>query len=153
MYDELALQIARDRVDCYRHHSDEVIERHRKATDCRDCEAFLQLGIDAYEWLIRADQSIRRAVFKGDLEWDADIDTLFKTLFEQWLEPCEWARRWLNTQVERGYDVDNGAQFLECCEQVEAIVESFEEAPPVAIAKLQDDALAEYRNGETAEFV
>lgn len=147
------LKIARRRVNGYQRES-EWMKSHREAMECLDCEAFLQLGIEAYQWLLRADQAIRRSVFEDAIEWPADLNGTLELLFRRWLDPCEFARQRISVQESRGYEVANKDEFLDCCEQVEAIVSSFDDRQlPNGMAVLQDEALAEYRNGETAEFV
>lgn len=149
----LVLRIARSRVKDYTDESD-LMKQHHQAMDCRDCEAFLQLGIDAFTWLIRADRDIRSAAFDKKIEWGEQFDEAFEALFRSWLEPCGFADDWIKVQLQRGSSVDNLAKFRECCEQVEAIVESFQETDlPEPMAKLRDDAVVRYHDGETAEFV
>jgi hypothetical protein len=136
---------------------DEVAGAHREAMDCRDCEDFLQLGIDAFQWVMRADQVLRRATFEGKAAFDpAQAEAGIRALCALWLKPCEPANRWISLQESRGFKVDNVERFHECCTEMRAIVaaqDATDEDMPEAIARLQDRAIEEHRNGETAEFV
>ena len=49
----------------------DVLKDHQQAMECRDCDAVLQLGIDAFAWLVRADERLRSAIYSG-AEYDAD---------------------------------------------------------------------------------
>jgi hypothetical protein len=135
---------------------DAVIEASRQADDCRDCEDFLQLGIDAFDWLIRADQKIREAIFDGAEGFDPLVEDALRLLCQRWLKPCEHARKWAVIQFNRGYKVDNLDRFNECCEEMQAIVRAHEattEELPAAMEHLRDLALEDHRNGQTSEFV
>ena len=65
----LVLQTAKRHV---KHFVDEsnVMRDHHEAMDCFDCQAFLQLGIDTYDWIVRADQVIRSAELSSQMEYD-----------------------------------------------------------------------------------
>ena len=53
--DSLVFRTAERHVNNYTRESSGLMAEHREAMDCRDCEAFLQLAIEAFHWLIRAD--------------------------------------------------------------------------------------------------
>jgi len=154
MAESLALRLARQKVDSYTGEADEVLRRHYEAMDCVDCEAYLQLGIDAFRWLLWADEAIRRAVLAGQAEYDRGVDDALRSLLVAWLQPCDFAEKWIQAQHDRGFEVDNAGEFRRCCEEVRAIVNSFEDASlPDAMAKLRDQVLADYRDGKTTEFL
>jgi hypothetical protein len=131
----------------------EIAKSHREAMECRDVEAVLQLGIDAFAWLTRADECIRAAVYSG-LDYDAEADESLRELFKEWLRPCEPLNRWIETQIQRGYHPDNLDQFRKCETDVRSIVKAIDtDAMTEALRDLRDQALEEHRRGETAEFV
>lgn len=151
MTESRALQFARQKVESY---TDEVMRSHYEAMDCLDCETYLQLGIEAFRWLVWADQAIRRAVFADKTAYESEVEEALRSLFVAWLRPCDSAEKWIEVQRDRGFEVDNADEFRRCCEEVRAIVRSFEDrALPEAMARLRDQALADYRDGKTTEFL
>lgn len=156
--DSLALRTARGHVDNYQTESTNLMARHAEAMDCRDCEAFLQLGIDAFEWLMRADREYRAAMAAGQIDYNAEVDAALTELCRTWLKPCEYAQKWIALQKQRNYEIDNLAEFNNCCEEMRAIVAAEERlnqanALPTAIATLREEAVQEHSRGETTEFV
>lgn len=134
----------------------ELMREHVQAMDCRDCEAYLQIGIDAFEWLIRADENFRAIVFSEKAEYDPRIDQAIQSLFRAWLPPCEFANQWIDSQLQSGYHPDNLAKFRECERQVRSIVRSLDQDSDEMtdeMRSLRDAALREHLHGETAEFV
>ena len=154
--DNLALRTATTFVNLYAH-EDEVMTDYGQAMDCRDCEAFLQLGIDAFNWVIRADQIARQAMFEGTADFDHDAaEDGICALCRLWLKSCDRAEKWIALQLSRNLNVDNLDRFRECYAQMHAIVkvqDAADEEMPEVIAELRDRAIKEHRNGETAEFV
>jgi hypothetical protein len=153
MTDVLALRQARRHVENF---NDELklMTQHREAMDCLDCEAFLQVGIDAYTWLVRADETIRKAIYLELAEYDPKTGSCIQELFRAWLNPCSFAHWWIDQQLKRGFQVDNLKEFRECENQVRAIVNSFDsDALTDPMRGLRDSAVTEHSNGETAEFV
>jgi len=155
--DSLTLRTAEKYVENYNRESADLLAAHREAMDCRDCEVFLELGIDAFRWVILADAAIRGAVAEGKLEFTPEIDAAIKHLCERWLVPCKYAEEWIAIQQARGYQIDNLDRFRECCGEMRAIVEAQaprnRESLPAAVAELRDQAIREHRSGQTAEFV
>lgn len=152
--DVLALKMARRHVKDFNDESDCLIREHREAMECLDCEAFLQIGIDAFQWLTRADLVVRKAIFLGKLEYDPELDAQIAGEFRKWLGACDSAKAWMEKQIGRGYKLDNLDDFRECEDQVRAIVESMgSDVLTEPMRELRDRAITEHRNGETAEFV
>jgi hypothetical protein len=154
----LAYRTADKHVRNYEQEGKDLMAEHREAMDCRDCETFLQLGIDAFHWLIRADRELRIALANGAEDaYSKEIADGFKVLCKAWLNPCEYANKWIAKQIEQQHSVENLAEFKKCCEEMEAIVEFNENGDsdglPLPIAHLRDEAISEFDNGQTAEFV
>jgi hypothetical protein len=148
----LALREARRHVCTFTDEA-EIMRNHREAMECHDCEAFLQLGIDAFNWLVRADQTIRKAVFSGG-EYDAEADEAIQELFKAWLKPCAFANQWIAVQEQRHYHLANLEEFRKCEQEVRSIVKAMEKDELTdAMRELRDSAVMEHRNGETAEFI
>jgi hypothetical protein len=148
----LAFRNALHHVRRYTNETDDLMNRHAEAIDCRDCEDFLQLGIDAFNWLNRADESIRRAICAGSIQHDHKIERALHVMYARWLRPCVHAERWIAVQEQRGFRVDNLRTFRECCAEVRAIVDNNDLLDNDAIIKLRDDAVDAYRKGDTLEF-
>jgi hypothetical protein len=131
-----------------------VVVDSQKTMDCRDCQSFLQSGIDAFKWLERADQEIRSAIFDGSRQYDPKLEVALATLYAKWLEPCKIADKWIKRQIVLGCTVENLDEFNKCREEVEAIVEFNEGglSNPVFI-KAQEEAMnAHGKAGETHEL-
>ncbi len=117
MCSDYTLQIARARIDAYSN-MDEVMRQHHEIMECCDrCEKFLQSGIEAYEWLQKAENTIQRAAREGfsvSDEVPAAIDHLYRT----WLVPCSHAEELVSQQQQLGYIPANLDEFRAACEQV-----------------------------------
>jgi len=151
---DLTFDYAKESVLRYTAADDKLIQDSREAMDCYDCEAFLQLGINAFEWLQRADIVIRKALYNEVYKYDSDIEAALKDLCVHWLKPCKDAFSWIAIQKKRGFEVSNLKEFQNCCNEMKAIVESSSEEStiPSAVAVIASQAIQEHRDGETAEF-
>lgn len=154
---DLAYQHAETQLKQYSEQSEKLIAEHREATDCRNCEAFLQMGIDSFEWIMRADRAFRLAVYREEIQHHSEAESTIENWCRQWLLPCEFAERWIEMQQTRGYSVDNVEEFRKCVSEMSAIVDNFgagNNAPmPEPIRVLRDEAISEHNDGQTAEFV
>jgi hypothetical protein len=157
MTNSLVLRAASDNLTLYEQYaSDRGIVDHNHAMECLDCEACLQLGIDAFRWLVEADEVISCAVAKDIIEYDEKVEAEILALFRRWLAPCEFANRWIDVQVKRGYQPDNLSEFRRCEAEVNAIVSSQDNTDRQMsdeLIRMRDEALEEHRRGETSEFV
>lgn len=157
MVESLALRNAQEHIRAFAGESEGFIDQQTAALDCRDCEAFLQMGIDAFDWLERAEHALRAAAAEGAFDYTAEVVEKFKSLAKWWLRPCDRAERWIKVQLERGFSIANLDRFRQCHEEMLAIVafdETSEQQPmPEALIALRDAALREFHDGETAEFV
>lgn len=153
--DNLAFRTAKKHVTNYRLESD-VMAEHYKAMNCRDCEAFLKLGIDAFAWVTYADAVVRSAAYEGAIELDPTFDHAIEVLCEGWLKPCEKAEQWIADLREHGYVPDNLEQFRQCCREMEAIVRFHQnldsESLPDSMVALRNQALDDHRNGQSETF-
>ena len=149
----IALRVANDHVKVFAAEAD-VIKDHREAMDSLDCEAFLQLGIDAYDWVVRADRAIRKAVLSGQLEYDKTIDVTLENMLHVLIKAYDHVGTWIKKVEERGYVLDNISRFRESELQARAMAKflSGDELTD-AMRAVRDDALSEHANGKTAAFV
>ena len=149
----LVLRSARRHVHNFADES-EILREHSQSLDHSDCEAFLQLGIDAFQWLVRADETIRSGVYAGTTTHDPMADKALENLFRAWLVPCQLASTWIEERVQQGDRLRNLEQFRNCQRQVEAIVRSLDSDELTdGMRKLRDAAVTEHLHDETAEFV
>jgi hypothetical protein len=157
LVDNFALRTARTIVASYAR-EDEVLEQHQQATDCHDCDAFLRLGIDAFNWIIRADQLTRQALYDGTADFDfTAIDDAIGELCQLWLKACVRAEQWIALQQTHHSTLDNLEEFRACCQEMQAIAKARaaqeSEELPDNLRPLRDKAIEEHRNGQTAEFI
>jgi hypothetical protein len=149
----LHLKLARRRLRSFQQES-RLRRDHREALDSLDCEALLQLGIDAYDWLVRADQASRKSILVGAAEHDPQVEQALETLLRAWLRAAELADAWIAKVQERGHALATLSQFRECEDQVRASVRFLDQDEMTgAMRSLRDEAVAEHDHGETAEFV
>lgn len=151
--DSLAFRTACNRINSYRDESEALMARHAEATECRDCEDFLCMGIEAFDWLARADEAIRSAVYSGVMAFNPEYDSTLAALYSEWLKPCEYAERWIVLQQNRGFHVDNLEEFRRCCQEARAVVEENQGLlRNDAFVDLRDKAIDAHRRGETLDF-
>jgi hypothetical protein len=156
MSELLAMHAAAHNVELYEQHAEKIISDHHEAMECLDCQAFLQLGIDAFRWLVSTDEIIVKAVAEGIAEYDADLESKLDELFRRWLVPCDFANEWVDVQLKRGYQPDNLRKFRKCQAEARAIVKSIDittRQMSDSLIDLRDEAIEEHRRGETAEFI
>lgn len=125
--------------------------KHKQAMECLDCESFLQLGIDAFNWLNRADEQIRYSILKGKMEHDPQVDEAIQVLFEAWMVPCKIAHEMVKLQRERNFKLDNLDEFLRVEANVKAILKDNRKLT-APIAALRDQAIEQHSKGQTSEW-
>lgn len=149
-----SLKFAQDRVAEY---AQEVLAAHDEAMECRECETLLQLGIDAFNWLMLVDRQVREGMFQYGVAFDPGVDSAIKQLCRAWLKAGDAAEKRVEVHLARGFQVENLPTFRECCAEMAAIVESFDDAPamslPPAMIDLRDGAVREHHDGQTSEFI
>lgn len=120
---ELAFRTAREQVQLFTDQSRELLAEHCMAMECRDCEDFLQLGIDAFRWIQRAYDHMRQCVYDKKVAFSQEAENAVTDLYASWLLPCNHAQKWAQIQLDRGYYPDNLDEFRQCREEVEDILE------------------------------
>ena len=120
MADNLALRLAQRRVHSY---ADEVLQHHAHAMECRDCELFLQKGIDAHRWLSQAEETMRESDAEGIFSFSREMQDALGTLYQTWLGPCAFAEQWIDDLLKRNFHPDNLEDFRRVCDEVRDIVE------------------------------
>ncbi len=149
--DYLAYRTASRNVQAFVDEGGELMARSQEALERLECESFLQLGIDAFHWLIRADEQYRKAVFADDVQYDPAFDASFDALCILWLKSSGFAESWVTAQERRGLTPANLAEFRECVRQAQSIIAENDEVSG-EMAVLRDKALEAYEAGETDEW-
>ena len=123
--------------------SEQLLKDHQEAMECRDCEDFLRLGIEAFQWLQKAHQSIQDDVYHGRSIFDAHVEHAITKLYQRWLKPYSTAERWMKGLQGQGFELDNAVDFARCCQEASAILEErrmAEAARHARLAHSDDDA-------------
>lgn len=118
----IAQRTARRLVESYATEAD-LMARRQKEMACRDCEDFLQLGLDAFKWISRFEEEIRSAAYNGKVEIDQNLVGELTALYADWLGPCESAEQRIETQRVAGFVPSNADEFRRLCEQVRGLLE------------------------------
>jgi len=114
---DYSLRLAKKHVEEYRN-QDAIMSQHREAMACRDCEGFLERGIEAYNWLRHADRVLRQAAVEG-FEVPEEARDALAALYRAWLHPCPRAEERIKEQEERNFRLRNLHEFRAACEYVE----------------------------------
>ncbi len=121
-YGGIAYESAKHQVKFYAEQPS-LMQEHLLAMNCRDCEDFLQLGIDCFKWLSRAEECLRQEVYKGKRKNDGELSEALDHLYSQWQIPVRWAEKWVESQRASGYEPDNLNEFHSVCDQVQTVVD------------------------------
>ena len=120
---DLSYELAKLRIRRYRNESEGLLQTHREAMECRDCEDYLQQGLDALDCVRKADALLREADYEGIFEYSEEVREAIRALYAEWLVPCEYAEELIQKQFQRGYQPDNLEKFRTACEVVRDTVE------------------------------
>ncbi len=107
---DYSLQLAKKFVEEYGARDDQLTQEHVAAMQCRDCEEFLEAGIEAQKWLRQSANVLREAARAG-IEVSRDAKEALDHLYRAWLRPCPNAEARIREQEERGFKVANLAEF------------------------------------------
>jgi hypothetical protein len=137
---------------------DRILADHAEAVDCGRCEAYMELGIQVLQWILRADQDYRRELYRDPGVHNEAAERELETLVRGWLVHGKSLLAWAEGFATRGFQVHHLEEFRHSFEEATAIVASFDETDadrvlPEPVIVLRDQALVEHRNGETSEFV
>ena len=121
---DYSIQVAERHVKEYID-KDELMTLHQEAMQCRDCEDFLQAGIEAYNWLWRAETTAHEAVRKG-IPVSPDVVKAITALYRRWLRPCERAEAKIQEQLLNQHCPSNLADFRRVCDDVRKRVHAFD---------------------------
>lgn len=110
---DVAIDVAKKKLEKFneRSNGENVMEQHADAMACRDCEAFLDAGIVAFEWLQRADRILREAAKEG-IDVDENTPNIIGTLYRVMLRSVGRAQKLIAEHQAKGYELDNLDRFL-----------------------------------------
>lgn len=118
----LDYRTAKQHIQQFSDEADDFLQEHHEAIECLNCESYLQLGIEAFRWLRRADAAVTTFARQGKLTPTIAIDAAIESLYRGWLVPCAFADRWIDTQASRGFQLKNLTAFRECETEARSIV-------------------------------
>ena len=118
--------------------TERLLKDHKEAMECRDCEDFLRLGIEAFRWLQKAHQSIQDDVYHGRSVYDDAFEHAITKLYQLWLKPYNTAQRWMKSLQGHGFELDKADHFARCCHEASAILEERLMAEAVRRARFQN---------------
>jgi hypothetical protein len=151
---DLELRIARNRSDEF----DEVVRLSKEGCDCKDFEACLKLGIQYFDWIVASDERYRSALYDGKTAYDKEFENTLAMLMRGFHHNCQQILEMAAVFSKRNYELPALAQFEMRCREAAAIVDSLDEtdgdrimSEPLII--LQDRAILEHQNEQTAEFI
>src|SRR5438105_3210980 len=101
MRDNLTYRTARSHVHTFSSEMEELLARHVEAMECLDCERYLQLGIEAFEWLARAEADYNRKTSSETASHEPDVEATIKALYRQWFRTCQGALDRVNVFLAR----------------------------------------------------
>lgn len=119
----LELAIAQKALDEY---SAALAGGDAEAIDTVACELRLRQAIDSFQWIVRAEETIRQAVYQGLVDFSAELDEAIEALYRGWLIRCEQTRALIRQQTLAGGELDNIKEFSQCRESAIDWVERHE---------------------------
>ncbi len=157
----LAFRQARDQVQAFSDFSGDGFQLGgESATPSRrtELEDGLRLGIQALRWIVRADEIVRGVLYQqaGDSEGAGQMLEDLNRFLGCWVEQVPAARAMIERARRSGEAVDGAEEFLKCAAEAEAALRVWSGSAHRAgesLAMLCEQAMEEYRRGETASFL
>jgi hypothetical protein len=140
MSDNFVLKLAHLRIHEYADDFGDLMSRHEDAMECRDCEEFLQRGIESARFLFIAENIFRDADYRGISPYDDELRNAVESLYLAWFNPSEFADKWIDRLKTRGYVPDNLDTFRQTCESMRDAVERKEWQSHATAARLLTSA-------------
>jgi hypothetical protein len=144
----LAYRIAEKHLAAFATES-QLLVANRATVNPADCEAIVQLGLDAFQWLMRADRAYRIAMFRGQIEHNPELEKALHQDCSTWLEHASSTWRELQSGHAKELPLDNREALIRQIEEMTAILDASqptgvrEELPPQMVP-LRDAAVAEH---------
>lgn len=84
--ESLELAIAQKALDEY---AAAFTDGDAAATEAMAFQRHLQQGIDAFQWIVRAEETLRQAAYQGLIEFSPEIEQSVESLYREWLASSE----------------------------------------------------------------
>jgi hypothetical protein len=132
MTTDYTLELARKYLGDYEGQYDEIMARHAEAMECRDCEDLLEHGLNAFQWLRRAEEVLRQTARAGICKTPEDNQSIrdgheaLNGLFSEWLRPCQHTEERIAQQEKLGFTPARAEEFRSACEYVRRRVRKVE---------------------------
>src|SRR5579883_1610193 len=88
--ESIELAVAQNCLDEY---SSEVMNGDVQSNEAAACERRLSQAIEALNWITRAEESIRQAVYRGLIDFTQELDDALEALHRGWLAPSEMTEK------------------------------------------------------------
>lgn len=106
----IAYRLAREQVQRFQNELDPMTRVNGEVLD-RESEDLLQLGIEAYQWIVRAERRLRENARAGNVDHPADAIAAIAELYKLWLIPGAFIEAQLAQQPSAA--AGNAAEFRE----------------------------------------
>lgn len=107
MAEDLVLKVARRRVERFAIRPAAPRDIEQDANECAACERWLDMGVDALEWLEKAEQFLLEAGRSGVAIIESDTAQAVRDLYLVWLESCDQAEKWCASLTAKGHPPNN----------------------------------------------
>lgn len=109
--ESLELAVAQKSLDEY---SAALAESDGKSIKAVACRRRVQQGIDAFGWIVRAEETIRQAAYQGLIDFSQELDATLEALYRGWLARRGQMQALIRQQILQGAEFDNVQEFAKC---------------------------------------
>ena len=125
---------------------------HDAAMKFYDFEDFLLVGIALFDAITQFDEKHRSRVLSGESPFDPEHTQTIQGAYRWWLEPCEKITVKLEELRAEFGPIKNSEEFLSRCREAKGILtDDAEYFTDKALIALRDEAVGEFRAGNTIE--
>jgi hypothetical protein len=145
---ELVSNVIRRRLSAYAEESELWNRDHRLAMASADFEDHLAFGLKLFDRITEIDQSWRREVFSGMVDYDSGFDAEIRELYEAWNKPCDLNEAVLSWLESRFGPVNHAEEFRSHCREVKGILTPDDQFfADEKLVDLRDQAIDDLRGG------
>ena len=120
--ENINLELARRRVERYGDGASNADALARNGENGNSCNDLLRRGIEAYRWLVRAEETLREACYEGLFTFTPEVKNSLAAMYESWLKSSELAEPWINAHCQTGEPLEYLHDFRSAQESVEEIL-------------------------------
>ena len=118
----LNLELAQRHLERYGEGASNVPAHATNGVGGRSCNDVLRRGIDAYRWLVRAEETLREACYQGLFTFTPEVKNTLAAMYESWLKSSELAESWIDAHCQTGEPLQLLHDFRRAQESVEEIL-------------------------------